>query len=87
MANETMLEILTGGIPLEIGLDYLCGNMVFLEDYSHENAVCWKILNPFTRYASDKLVLCKMDEGIEKALILAIEHIGNRKTEFFGKAN
>lgn len=23
MANETMLEILTGGIPLEIGLDYL----------------------------------------------------------------
>lgn len=168
MANETMLEILTGGIPLEIGLDYLweiyvhdyrdnsntyknqkcklielteenlivfdykdrqrythdlksvishhikinpkplnakietktvsidqlirdlynlSGNMVFLEDYSHDNAVCWKILNPFTRFVSDTLVLCKMDDGIEKALNVAIVEIRKRRLEFFGKEN
>ena len=59
--------------------------MVFLEYYSHDDCPCWKIFNPFTQYGESKLVLCKMNDGIEKALILAIEHIEKRKNEFFGK--
>ena len=29
------------------------------------------------------LVLCRVDEGFEKALDLAIEHIGKRKAKFY----
>lgn len=61
----------------------LCGNMVFLEFYSHDDCACWKILNPFTNYGEHKIVLCRMDEGIEKALTVAIQVINFNKMEFF----
>lgn len=43
------------------------GNPIFPEYYSHEGCECYKILNPFTEYAEEKIVLCRVDEGIERA--------------------
>ena len=60
----------------------ITSNFLYIEYYSHEQADCWKIDNEFTAYKRDKLVLCRLDEGIDKALDLAIEHIGNSKLEF-----
>lgn len=52
-------------------------NPIFLEYYSHEGCDCYKIFNPFTRYKSYKIVLCRLDKGIEKAKELAKEVIAN----------
>ena len=60
----------------------ITSNFLYIEYYSHEQTECWKIDNEFTAYNRNKLVLCRLDEGIEKALDLAIEHIGERKLEF-----
>lgn len=64
-------------------LHEITSNFLYIEYYSHENTECWKIDNEFTKYRSDKLVLCRLDEGIEKALDLAIEQIGKKKSEFY----
>lgn len=58
----------------------LTSNFIFIEYYSHESADCWKIDNEFTEYARDKLVLCRVDEGIEKALDIALDIISKRKS-------
>lgn len=58
----------------------ITSNFLYIEYYSHEQTECYKINNEFTVYNRDKLVLCRLDEGIAKALDLAIEHIGQRKS-------
>lgn len=60
----------------------LTNNFLFIEYYSHEECEMYKILNEYTKYNEEKLVLCRVSEGIENALDLAIEHIGNAKKEF-----
>lgn len=60
----------------------ITSNFLFIEYYSHKESDCWKIMNEFTRYNNDKIVLCKLDEGIEKAIDLAISHISDRKQTF-----
>ena len=69
-----------GNIDLKIlELRKLTTNFLFIEYYPHTNCEMWKILNEYTTYKQDKLVLCSLDEGIEKALDLAIEYINKRK--------
>jgi len=53
----------------------LTSNFLFIEFYSHEDCDMYKILNEYTGYREDKLVLCKVSDGIEMALDLAIEYI------------
>ncbi len=60
----------------------ITSNFLFIEFYSHTNCEMWKILNEYTAYKQDKIVLCSLDEGIEKALDLAIEYIGKKKLEY-----
>jgi hypothetical protein len=60
----------------------LTSNFLFIEYYSHENCEMYKILNEFTNFNKDKLVLCKVSDGIELAIDLAIEQIKKRKLEF-----
>ena len=62
----------------------LTTNFLFIEYYSHTNAVMFKILNEFTTYKEDKVVLCKMSDGIEKALDLAIEKLTHAAEKFYG---
>lgn len=57
-------------------------NFLYIEYYSHTQCDCWKIDNEFTSYNKDTIVLCPLEEGIEKALNIAIETIGKRKKEF-----
>jgi hypothetical protein len=56
---------------------------IFIEHYSHTNQPMYKILNPYTHYREDKLVLCPVSEGIEKAIDLAYEHIKQKREDFF----
>lgn len=60
----------------------LTSNFLFIEYYTHTSCDMYKILNEFTKYKTDKLVLCKVTDGIEKALDLALIHITKRKAEF-----
>lgn len=48
---------------------------IFIEYYSHEECDCYKINLPWTVYKSDKLVLCPVSEGYEKAKELARKHL------------
>lgn len=57
----------------------LCGNVPFVEFYSHEDTECWKIFNSFTKYGGEKIVLCKFSGGVENALTIAISEITKRK--------
>ena len=61
----------------------LTSEFIFIEYYSHENCDCYKILNEFTSYNQDKIVVARIDEGIEKAIQRAIEIISKRKNNFF----
>jgi hypothetical protein len=47
-------------------------NPIFIEYYSHEQSQCYKIKNPWTKYGSETQVLCRVDQGIELAKILAV---------------
>jgi hypothetical protein len=47
-------------------------NPIYIDYYSHENCDCYKIDIPWTCYAQDIRVLCRVDEGIETARCLAI---------------
>lgn len=44
----------------------------FVEWYSHENADCFKILNPYTEYREEKLVLCTVERGFTQAINIAL---------------
>ena len=46
-------------------------NPIFIEYYSHEGGNCYKINNPWPKYAQDKWVLCKVSKGLEEAKRLA----------------
>jgi len=59
----------------------LTDKFIFIEYYSHTECDMYKIYNEFTRYNSDKLVLCSVTDGFEKALDVAIEHISKYKLE------
>ena len=60
----------------------ITSNFLFIEYYSHTNCEMWKILNKYTKFREEKLVLCPLDDGIEKALDLAINGIKERKLKF-----
>lgn len=60
----------------------LTSEFIFIEYYSHEKCDCYKILNEFTTYNQDKIVVARIDEGIEKAIQRAIEVISKRKNNF-----
>lgn len=60
---------------------------VFPAYYSNTNCVMWKISNPFTELAGETLVLCPISEGIEKAIDLAIKHIGDKRVKFYTPTN
>lgn len=57
-------------------------NFLFIEYYSHQDCEMWKILNEFTNFNTEKIVLCPLEEGIEKALDLAITHLSEIKITF-----
>lgn len=61
----------------------LTNNFIYTEWYSHEQAICFKIDNEYTKYAKETTVLCKVSEGIEKALRTAIEVITVKKAKFY----
>lgn len=46
-------------------------NPIFVEYYSHEGCDCFKVNNPYTAYAEDKIVLCKVESGIMEAKRIA----------------
>lgn len=78
----------------EVGIDEkiaylldLTTEFIFPEYYTHTKKMMWKILNEYTTYGQEKNVLCGVDEGIDKALDLAIEYITNKKDEFFNGKN
>ena len=59
-------------------------NFLYIEYYSHANALCYKIVNPYTKYRKDIVVLNSVDEGFESALDLAIKIITLRRDQFNG---
>ena len=63
---------------LEIG-----DTFVFPEYYPHTGKDMWKIRNPYTQYREHKIVLCGVDEGIEKALDKAIDVIEKQRKKFY----
>lgn len=50
-------------------------NPIYEDFYSHEGCMCYKIDLPFSKYKSYTLVLCKVEEGIDKAKRVAREAI------------
>ena len=50
-------------------------NPIFIEYYSHESSDCYKILLPWPRFKEEKIVLCKVSDGVEKAKIIARGYI------------
>jgi len=61
----------------------LTDEFIFPAYYSHEGKTMWKISNVYTKYGAETFVLCGVDEGIEKAIDLAIEHISKAKDKFY----
>lgn len=60
----------------------LSDEFVFPAYYSHTGKTMWKISNVYTKYNKETIVLCGVDDGIEIAIDLAIEHISKAKSEF-----
>lgn len=52
-------------------MSFNCSNPIFIEYYSHLDCDCYKIKNPWTKYKQEILVLCRVDEGYEKAREIA----------------
>ncbi len=50
-------------------------NPIYIQYYSHEKSLCYKIDLPYTNYDKDIRVLCKVSDGYEKARELAKEAI------------
>jgi hypothetical protein len=63
-------------------------NPIYTEYYEHEQCACYKIDLPWTKFAKDTRVLCKINEGIEKARLLAAgviyEHLAEMVREPLG---
>ena len=60
---------------------------LFPESYSHTGKTMWKISNPYTKWGAETIVLCPVDEGIEKALDLAIDHLGKKREQYYAGMN
>ena len=56
---------------------------IFIEHYTHTGEAMYKILNPYTNFREEKLVLCHVNEGIEKALDIAYEQIKQKRESYF----
>lgn len=44
---------------------------IFIEYYPHEHSECYKILNPWTIFREEKIVLCPISDGLDKAKEIA----------------
>jgi hypothetical protein len=60
----------------------LSDEFIFPAYYPYTGKKMYKILNIYTKYRPETLVLCGVDEGIETAIDLAIEHISKAKDKF-----
>lgn len=56
---------------------------IFIENYTHTGEAMYKILNPYTDFKEEKLVLCSVNEGIEKALDMAYNQIKKKRDSYF----
>lgn len=63
----------------------LTDEFIFPAYYAHTNKTMWKIANVYTKYNACTLVLCGVDEGISKALDLAVDAIAKARKEFYGE--
>lgn len=63
----------------------LGANLPFIEYYPHTQCDMYKILNPYTEYREEKIVLSNPTEGCDKCLDLAIKCISERKDKYYGK--
>lgn len=54
-------------------------SLPFIEYYPHTHSDCYKMLNPFTKYAETKHVLCTIEEGYDSALNIAINSMAEWK--------
>lgn len=57
----------------------ICGFVPYLEEYSHTNAPCWKINNPFTQFQKSVITFGTIDQGLLYSLKLAIRKIHSEK--------
>lgn len=64
-------------------LGKITSNFLIIEYYTHTGKYMYKICNEYTKYAQEKFVLCPVNEGISKALDLAIEEISEKKANYF----
>lgn len=60
----------------------ITNEFLFVEYYPHSRRIEFKILNEYTKYGEEKLVLCPVEDGIERALDIAIEQITKGKAKF-----
>ena len=63
----------------------LTDDFVFPEHYSHTKKTMWKISNLYTKFNKETIVLCGIDEGIEKAIDMAIEAISDAKEKYYAQ--
>jgi hypothetical protein len=59
----------------------------FIEYYSHTKSDCYKILNEFTDFREDKIVLCDVNQGFYKAVDIAVTALRQRKNIYFKTEN
>lgn len=88
LEDELLMLISTETEPINkkcLELISLSDEFIFPSYYSHEDKKMWKISNAYTHYGGETLVLCGVDEGISKAIDLAIEHISKAKNNFYKK--
>ena len=64
----------------------LTDEFIFPASYSHTGKLMWKISNVYTKYNSEILVLCCVDDGVELALDTAIIEIKKRRDEFYSNS-
>ena len=62
----------------------LTDEFIFPAYYAHTDKLMWKIKNVYTDYSNETFVLCGVDEGISKALDLAIEAIDEVLKKYYG---
>lgn len=58
---------------------------VFIEHYAHTGSDMYKIHNQYTKYSSDKRVLCPLSDGIGTALDIAYQIISEEKKKFYSE--
>ena len=61
----------------------LTSNFLIIEYYTHTGKDMYKVLNEYTDYKEEKIVLCSVEEGLEKAIDLALVIITKKKFDFY----